>query len=177
MRIAAGVLFVVLIAWPQRTLAQRAWDVGGGYTYLQDPPDRTDFPAGWTADADIGLTRWLSAVADVSCHWQSTLAIDLSICATTGGLRASARVGPVTEFAQLLAGVAHSRGTVVGITSSTNNLAIQPGGGIEYPSDRPFAARFEIDYRAISGGIGPPIADPRRQLRMVWALVYHQRSR
>ncbi len=176
MRIEVIILFAVLVAWPQTTIAQRAWDLAGGYTYLQDPPDRTNFPTGWMAGADVAVTDWLAAVVDVSRHWASTLDIDLSTAAVTGGLRASVRVGHVTEFAQLLAGVAVASSTVVGVTSRETNLAIQPGGGVEYPADRRFAARFEIDYRGITGGIGPPIADPRHQLRFVWALVYRHPS-
>jgi hypothetical protein len=172
MRSGLIIVVAVFLAHPQVTLAQRAWDLAGGYTYLQDPPDRTNFPAGWMAGVDVAVTDWLSAVVDVSRHWESTLDIDLSASAMTGGLRASARVGRLTEFAQLLAGVAHSSSTVVGVTSSQNNLTIQPGGGVEYPSGRRVAARFEFDYRGIAGGIGPPIADPRHQFRFVWALVY-----
>jgi uncharacterized protein YraI len=126
--------------------------------------------------ADLALTDWLAAVVDASSHSRSTLDIELSASAITAGVRVSARIGPITEFAQLLAGVAHSSSTVVGITSSDNNLAIQPGGGLEYPSGRRVAARFEIDYRVIAGGIGPPIADPRHQFRFVTALVYRHFS-
>lgn len=128
------------------------------------------------ASADVSLTDWLSVVVDVSRHWETTFDIELSTFAVTSGVRASARIGRLTEFAQLLAGVAHSTSTVVGITNSENDLAIQPGGGVEYPGGRRFAGRFEIDYRAITGGIGPPIADPRRQFRFVAALVYRHQA-
>ena len=170
-------MFALCLACPRATVAQPAWDLAGGYTYLQDPPDRTNFPAGWMAGADVAITDWLSVVVDASRHWQSTLDVDLSTSAITGGLRASARIGRLTEFAQLLAGVAHSSSSVVGVTSAENDFAIQPGGGVDYPSGRRFAVRVEIDYRAIAGGIGPPIADPRHQFRFVWALIYRHPSR
>ncbi len=148
--------------------------MAGGYAYLNDPPDRTDFPSGWLADASVGLTRWLSLVADVSAHWETTIDdIHLSTSAVTGGVRVSARIGRLTEFGQLLAGVARSSSTVVGITNSDDNAAVQPGAGLDYPLLPRLSGRAQFDYRVIRGGIGPPIADPRHQFRFAVALVYH----
>lgn len=149
--------------------------MAAGYAYLQDPPDRTDFPAGWMADAAVGVNGWLSAVADAGRSAHSTLDIDLSTSALLGGVRASARIGRLTEFAQLLGGLARSTSTVVGVSASDNHFAIQPGAGVDFPFRRRLAGRLQVDYRAIRGGVGSPIADPRHQFRLVGAVVYRRR--
>lgn len=171
----AWVLFTVLLLLPRAAAAQRNWELAGGYAYLNDPPDRTDFPSGWIADAAVGLTDWLALVGDASAHWETTIdQIKLSTSAVTAGVRVSARIGRLTEFGQLLAGVVHSSSTVIGITGSDTEAAIQPGAGIDYPFLPHLAGRLQFDYRAIRGGIGPPIADPRHQFRFVAALVYRR---
>jgi len=153
--------------------AQTPWAVAGGYSYLQDPPDRIDFPAGWIATASVALKPWLSVVGDVSGHKETALDIDFATFAVLGGARASASIGRLTEFGQLLAGVVRSTSTVVGITSSDHHPAIQPGAGVDYPIARRLAARLQIDYRAIRGGAVSPAPDPRHQLRYSVLLVYH----
>ncbi|HZR23382.1 MAG TPA: hypothetical protein VFA59_07340 [Vicinamibacterales bacterium] len=170
---AARVLVLVMLLIPRIAVAQPSWEIAGGYSYLDDAPDRTNFPLGWFASGGIGVTQWLTAVGDVSRHARSTLGIDLSTYAVLGGPRASARIGRVTEFGQVLVGLNHASSTVVGITSGDSGLAIQPGGGLDYPLSRRFAVRAQVDYRAIRGGVGPPIADPRHVLRGSAAIVYH----
>ena len=153
--------------------AQRSWEIAAGYSYLQDPPDRTNFPAGWLAGASASLTPWLSVVGDISRHHESSLDIDLSTTALLAGVRAGARIGPFVEFGQLLAGLARSTSTVVGMTTSANDPALQPGAAIEYPIARQFSLRAQFDYRVVRGGDGPGIADPRHQFRYSATLVYH----
>ncbi len=166
---------LVLAAAP--AAAQRTWEIGAGYSYLQDPPDRVDFRGGWLAEGAVGLNGWLRAVGDVSRHWEATLDIHLSTVAFLGGVRASARVGHLTEFAQLLGGVVRSASTVVGVTSADSNPSVQPGAGVDYPLAARVSARAQFDYRLVRGGAGPPIADPRHQFRYSAAIVYHGWSR
>jgi hypothetical protein len=174
-RAAAIILFLLVLSAPLG--AQRAWEVSGGYSYLHDPPDATDFPAGWLAGTAItvGPWPWFAVVADVSGHVTSSFDIDLSTFALLGGARASARIGPFTEFAQLAAGVVRAKSTVVGITSAEENAAVQPGGGVDIPLAARLAARLQFDYRLVFGGIDAPIADPRHQFRYSLSLVYRHR--
>jgi hypothetical protein len=171
----AATLVILLLILAAHIRAQPAWDISGGYSYLHDPPDAIDFPAGWIAGASVGVTPWLSAIVDVSGHAATDLAIDFSTLAALAGVRASARVGPFTEFAQLVAGIVRSKSTVVGIESSDHNGSLQPGGGLEYPSGTRVAARLQFDYRQVLGGIETAIADPRHQFRYSIALVYRSR--
>jgi len=103
--------------------------------------------------------------------------LDFSTLALVGGVRASARIGRLTEFGQIGVGLARSTSTVVGISSTAHAVAIQPGAGLDYPLGPRFAARLQIDYRAIRGGIEAPIADPRHQFRYAAELVYRGRRR
>ena len=155
--------------------AQARWGLAGGYSFLQDPPDRTNFPAGWVAAVDVELTPWLAAVGDVSGHRNSNFDIELSTIAILGGARASARIGWLVEFAQLLAGVVRSSSTVLGAGASEHDPALQPGGGIEVDVAPQLSLRGQIDYRLVGGGPGPPIADPRHQFRYSASIVYHHR--
>ncbi len=155
--------------------ARAAWEISGSYSYLQDPPDRTDFPAGWAAGTAIDVRPWLSIAADVSGHHTSSFAVDLSTLAALGGVRASARLGSLTEFAQLLAGAVRASSTVVGLDAGETDPAIQPGAGVEYPLAPRYALRAQFDYRLVRGGAGPPIADPRHQFRYSLGIVFHHR--
>ena len=171
-RIAAAVLITIGLFVPASASAQTAWDVAGGYSFLQDPPDRINFPAGWLATAGIGLTPWLSVVGDVSRHSTTDFDIDLATLAVLGGVRASARIGPFVEYAQFLSGVVRSTSTVIGITSSESRAGIQPGAGVEYSLTRHFAVRGQFDYSFVVGAESPD-TDPRHQLRYSALVAYH----
>ena len=87
-----------------------------------------------------------------------------------GGLRASARLGRLTEFGQILAGVVRTSGSAFGSTTSGQSLGIQPGVGIDYPLTRAWAARAELDVRLIA--TQPDTTNGGYQYRFVAALVY-----
>jgi hypothetical protein len=93
--------------------------------------------------------------------------------AFTGGFRASARIGRLTEFAQLLAGTTRGTGTVYGMTTTTRTFALQPGLGVDYPFGGALAARAELDVRflhSLSAGL-----EGSYQYRFVGAVVYRFR--
>jgi hypothetical protein len=169
-RFAAVVFGIVLFGLPAPTAAQTiaSWELSGGYSYLQDSPDRTSLPAGWMIGAALALSSWLAAVVDVSRHAHTIGDIELSMAAVLAGARASAKVGPFAEFGQLVVGPARASSSVVGSTSANTRFALQPGAGIEYPFATALGARLQIDFRSIPGG-GP---GPRHDFRFVAALVY-----
>jgi outer membrane protein with beta-barrel domain len=175
LRVAATTLSAMFALMPISASAQtsRAWEIFGGYSYLQDSPDRTDLPAGFAIGAALGINRWLSAVVDVSRNTHTVLDNDLRTYAILAGARASARIGRFLEFGQLVAGRAHASSTVVGVTSGDSGFALQPGAGLDYPVGRAFSGRLQVDFRSITGGgFGK---DPRHDFRFVAAVVYrHQ---
>jgi len=83
--------------------------------------------------------------------------------AVFGGTRASARVGKLIEFGEVLAGAVHTSGTAFGGSNSATFAAVQGGGGLDFPLASRVAARVQLDARFFSTG---------RQLRFVAGLAY-----
>jgi opacity protein-like surface antigen len=110
---------------------------------------------GWIAGAALPIMSSLAIVGEASGHYKdrTTLEADveLSFHAAMAGARLSARLGPLTEFAQVLAGVLHGHGSAFGSTASTTGFALQPGGGIDYRLGSRMAARLQLDYRTMNG--------------------------
>jgi hypothetical protein len=157
-------------------------EIYGGYSFLQDPGNSVlavtagadQFRAGWIAGVARPLSSWLAIVGEASGHYKQRQSLDdtvrLSFHALMAGPRASARLGRLTEFAQVLAGAAHGQASAFGIEVATTALSVQPGGGVDVPIGSRWAARLEIDYRWIrSSRDGRESAS---QLRASAALVF-----
>jgi hypothetical protein len=166
------------------TRAACGQEIYAGYSYLTDASsplvraiaEHNDLPAGWLAGAAWQTRDWLAIVADASGHRKTLHTFDsdvkLSYFAAMGGVRASAPIGPLVEFGQVLAGVLYGRGSAFGATVTESAFAIQPGGGVDMPLGRRLRARAEVDLRLINGS-----ADGRQrthQVRAVAALVYRR---
>jgi hypothetical protein len=157
-------------------------EVYAGYSYLNDPANSVvaatagdaSFTAGWVAGVAVPLSRWLSAAAEAGGNYKTLAAIDsdvrLSVLSLMAGARASARIGPFTEFGQVLVGAVRGSGSEFGLTVSNTGVAIQPGAGLDWPLGGHFASRVELDFRTISAsGDG---RDRAHQIRAIAALVY-----
>jgi len=159
---------------PRSASAQPPVEVSGGYSLARDPRDEVTLPSGWVAGAAVGITPWLAAVADLSGQY-TTIALlgfdaRLSVHTVMGGVRASARIGPLTEFGQVLVGVVRVSGSAFGSTNVNHSLGIQPGVGIDYPLTPRFAARAELDVRLIRDQ--PNTTNSGYQYRFAAGLVY-----
>jgi len=168
-------VFVIISSVPVRALAQttRAWEIAGGYQSVDNPQDRVTL-LGWTAGAAVRLMPWLSAVGETGAARRTVFEIELRQFALLGGARAAARIGPFTEFVQLVAGVSRSGSTVLGESRNEGNaFALQPGAGVDVPLGGAFAARFQIDRRSLFGG--EFVSDDRHEVRLAAALVFHPR--
>jgi hypothetical protein len=171
-RIGAVLLGIALFSLPSEAMAQtRAWEVSGGYAYMTDPQDATSFPAGWVVGAGIGLTSWCSAIVEAGYSWQTISEIHLNTSAIMVGARASTRLGPFAEFAQLEVGAARAGATVFDLKTANTAFAFQAGGGIDYPVAGPFAARFQVEYRVVPHAA----TDQPHFARILLALVYTRR--
>jgi len=168
------VLLLVLVA--RQTSAQTPYEISGGYSLARDPRDEVTLPSGWMAGAAIGVTPALSVVGDISGQYKTIPLLNtdarLRVHTVMGGLRASAKVGPLTEFAQLLAGVVRTSGSAFGGSSSSQSFGIQPGVGLDYPLARAWAARAELDVRLIHSQ--PDTTNGGYQFRFAVALVYRR---
>jgi hypothetical protein len=169
-----GLLFSL---WSCPAWAQTGFELSGGYSLAHDPRDAITLPAGWFAGAAIGLTAALSAVADVSGQYKTIALFDtdarLTAHSVMGGLRLSARLGRLTEFGQVLAGVVRTSGSAFGSTTSGQALGVQPGAGFDYPLAPGWSARAEVDMRLIASQ--PDATNGGHQYRFVAALVYSNR--
>jgi len=158
--IRRAAFFVLLLVVCVPASAQtRPLEIFGGYSFAHDAKSETALPAGWSAGAALTLTPWLAAVGDVAGHYATIETFDASVRLTThavmGGGRAFARIGPFTEFAQLLAGVVRGSGTAIRSTETNRVFAYQPGVGLDYPLTDRLATRAQLDVRLVrntSGG-------------------------
>ena len=147
-------LALLLLCSSTSAAAQSATaEIFGGYTFVHDAKNDISLPAGWLAGGALPIAGWLSAVADVSGSYRTEDAFGIEVRTRThavfAGGRASTRLGRVTEFAQLLAGIVRGSGTAFGFTDTTNAFAVQPGIGIDCPFAGRLAARGQLDVRFI----------------------------
>lgn len=168
------VLLVGLLPRHASAQAARPLDVWGGYSLAHDPRDEVTLPAGWVAGAAIGVTPWLSVVGDVSGQYKTVVLLvseaQISVHTAMGGARASARIGRLIEFGQLLAGAVRTSGSAFGATNVNRSLGIQPGVGADYPLTRRFNARAELDIRLMRSQ--PDTANGGYEYRFAAGLVY-----
>jgi hypothetical protein len=150
----AALRFALLLCCvSQPAAAQTALEISAGYALAHDPRDAVTLPAGWIVGIAKPITPAIAVVADISGQHATiplfTSAAELSVHTAMGGLRVSARIGRLTEFAQAVIGVARICGSAFGSTSRSTRLAVQPGGGVDYPLGRGWAARAQVDVRLL----------------------------
>jgi hypothetical protein len=180
--VAAIVCALVLASAASASAQAPAAEWSVGYSYLRDPgssilaatADDDSYPLGWTAGAAGRVWRAISLAGEAAGHYKRRTTLDedvtLSYHAFLGGPRASLAVGRVSQFVQVLAGAVHGRASAFGTTVTVTDLAIQPGGGIDYALARRLAARLQLDYRWIRGSEGRNAVS---QFRAVAAIVVH----
>jgi len=173
MRRAFWIVLLLALLSRQAT-AQKRFEISGGYAPAHDARDEVTLAAGWMAGAALDLTPAFSIVADVSGQYK-TIALftgdaRLAVLGTMGGIRASARVGRLTEFGQVLAGVVRTSGSAFGSTTTGHSFSVQPGVGIDYPQTGRWGARAELDARLLTAQTDGQ--NNGWQYRFVAALVY-----
>jgi hypothetical protein len=107
-------------------------EVSVGYNYLHF--SENSVPKGWYADVAGNVTPALAIVGQVTGNYKSddTIDLDTKLHTFMGGVRVNARAtGGVTPFAHVLVGVAHSTDTSVLGDFSSNDAALQLGGGVK----------------------------------------------
>jgi len=168
---------LLLLLMSRQALAQTPFEISGGYSLAHDYRDQVTLPAGWIAGGAIDLTPAFAAVAEVSGQYKTVALLNtdarLSVHTVLAGVRASARVGPVTEFGQILAGVVRTSGSAFGSTTTVRALGVQPGAGVDYPLTARWTARAELDVRLIAAQ--QDAQNGGTQLRLAAGLVYRHR--
>ena len=175
-RLAAGVVFAVMASAVSAQTVNPP-EVSAGYAAVNDPKSETVFRTGWMVGAAVPLTSWLSLVGDGGGNHATVTGFasdtSLSLYSITGGLRVSAKLGRIVEFAQLQAGYFRESGSRFGITEANSARILQPGVGIDVPLRSRVSARGEIDVRFIKARPGGN--EPGYHVRFVAAGVYRLR--
>ena len=170
-------LLVLLLLIPRQAAAQTRFEVSGGYALAHDSRDQVTLPAGWIAGAAIDLTPAFAAVVDVSGQYKTVPLLNadarLTIHTALAGVRGSARLGRLTEFGQIVAGVVRTSGSAFGATTTVHAIGVQPGAGVDYPLTPRWAARAELDIRLIAAQQNAE--NGGAQLRFAACLVYRRR--
>ncbi|MFI5179692.1 MAG: outer membrane beta-barrel protein [Vicinamibacterales bacterium] len=182
--IVSALVAMMALGAPRASEAQTRppLEVYAGYSYLNDPTNSVvaatagdnSLRVGWMAGTAVPLSGWLSVVAEAGGNYRTLPTIDsdvrLSVLSFMAGGRASARIGPLTEFGQVLVGAVRGRGSEFGVSVSNTGFALQPGAGLDWPFGHRLAARLELDFRTINAsGDG---RDRAHQIRAIAALVY-----
>ena len=128
-------------------------EVSGGYAYLNDQTNSQSLPRGWTAGVAAAVTPRLVIAGEVTGSYLSdgdATSDTLSRYSFLGGPRYVVRLREnVTVFGQFLLGDVHASAGVYSAGSATDDLALQPGGGVDVSVAARWAVRFEGDYRAV----------------------------
>ncbi len=167
-------MLLLLSLLPRPAMAQPPIEVSGGFALARDPRDDITLPTGWTGGVAVDLTHALSAVADVSGQYKTVALVgsdaQLNVHTVMGGVRASARLGRLTEFAQVLVGDVRTAGSAFGATTVSHSLGIQPGVGLDVPLARALSVRAQLDLRLIRSQ--PDTTNSGYEYRFVAGLVY-----
>jgi hypothetical protein len=176
---AIGVGMLLVAAVPRQAAAQilSPREVSGGYVYLNDSADQILFPAGWMAGGTLRLSNWLSVLGEGGLSTRTTTTfgsdIHMKVGTVLGGIRAEARLGRLTEFGQLAAGVVLASATGFGETDRNRAFGLQPGAGLDYPLSARLSARAQLDIRFIASGSNDTM--PGREIRLLAGLVFKLR--
>jgi outer membrane protein with beta-barrel domain len=146
--------------------AVRRPDVFGGYSYLRAGEANLH---GWHVAGSRPFRRSLRLVADLSGHYGSFAAADLSQLTFLAGVRYSpARPGDtLAPFAHALLGGARINTTVSDTSSSNGAWGGALGAGVDYGLNRRWAARAQVDLLVLRSG-GVTDKDPRISLGAVY---------
>jgi hypothetical protein len=146
---------VLLLARPVAAVAQPSASVtvAAGYAWLHDARNDLDLPAGWGAAVAVPLRSVVSIVGEFGSSERrvSPLGADvtLRVVHVMTGPQIGFRRGPLRQYAQVLAGVVRSTSSGFGITTSENNVAVQPGIGADYRLTPLLSARVQVDSRLL----------------------------
>ena len=125
--------------------------------------DYTALPVGWLAAVSVSLTKNLAVVGEIGGNYKSETVtaygydvdVNLSEYAFLGGVKVQGGSPKARPFFQTLFGISrYSGGSDAGgfdVSVSTNEFAIQPGGGVDVFFSKSVGLRIQGDYRFVMG--------------------------
>jgi len=150
--VAAGVFALFSVATPVAA-QEKTGDVAFGYSVLHDSDAEETLPMGWLVAGGMNLGSNFALVGEAGGNYKSKDVLgsdlDMSVHSFLGGIRVQDRRAKVMPFGQFQAGVAHGSVSFLGESESSNNFALQPGGGVDIALGSSMGARVQADYRMI----------------------------
>lgn len=148
-----GALVVILSTAASVRADDHGFEVSGGYAYLNDQTNSQTVPRGWTGSVAAAVSSRLTIVGEVGGNYipaaDPTVA-STSIYSFLGGPRYVFRLRDrVAAFGQFLIGDVHATAGAYSAAATTDDLAYQPGGGVDITVAPRWALRFEGDFRAV----------------------------
>jgi hypothetical protein len=129
------------------------FEVSGGYAYLNEQTNSQRVPRGWTGGVAASVNRWFTIAGEVAGSYLPALdatSTSPSIYSFLAGPRYVFRVQErVTAFGQFLIGDVHASTGAYSAAAATDDLAYQPGGGIDIRVAPRWAVRVQGDFRAV----------------------------
>jgi opacity protein-like surface antigen len=142
------------VAAPASAQEQKG-DVAFGYSLIHDSELEETFPMGWAFAANGNLNDMFSVVGEIGGNYKTVdvFGTDFSfrVHSFMGGMRFRNDQGKAVPFAQVVLGLARLNASFLGESESSNEFAIQPGGGVDFRVTDRFAVRVQGDYRIITG--------------------------
>lgn len=158
-------------AAPRRTTARAAAvpgpDVYAGYSHTSAGDASL---SGWALSGAHPLGRGpgdLRLVLELTGHYGSYAAADLSQSALFGGVRNVWSWRALNPFVEGLVGVARTSVSAGGISAADSDAGVALGGGVDYPFSPAWAARGLVQLRLLHGE-GAWDSDPRFSLGVVY---------
>jgi hypothetical protein len=155
--IRISLLFVLCLASTSFAQDLPRFEVYGAPAVLRDPHNLTRY--GWVASFSTNVNKWLGLKNEVGGFYSDSDDVHSFLFGPQFTLRKEWRVEPWAHF--LVGPQHHSQsfpspfptgtlGFAPTITVSSTNIAIQPGGGIDFSLNSRMGLRFGFDYvRAI----------------------------
>ena len=154
----------LLLAGPAPAVAQEhvapplpVVDLSAGYMFMYDTDIAESFPKGWYFGSAVNLNTWFGVAFEVSGSHKRISAVQFDAFTYMAGPRFFQKTGRLVPFAQFLTGLAHGRAKITPppefgygpFTTSSDNFAIQPGGGVTILLTDHVGLRVATDYRCI----------------------------
>ena len=157
---------------PATSISFRRWETSLGWSFLHVSGEFLDMNSalGWNVSVAGNMSPWLGVVGDATGNYKTgvtvTNDVDVAIHTFIGGPRFSARNSPLAvPFAEFLVGFTHTSLDFLGVSESSTEFTIQPGGGVDIGNER-VAARLSFAWRRVFYD-----GNPTNMLRFVGGVV------
>jgi hypothetical protein len=133
-------------------------ETGLGWSMLQVsyPTIELKSTLGWNVSTVTNLSPWVGIVGDFGGHYKTAALgseLDAMKHSVMSGPRFAFRNSPVVVlYGQFLVGLVRFDANDLGGHLSSNDFAIQPGGGIDV-GNKNVASRFEVGWRRVYGDV------------------------